>query len=912
MALPIEAQDTYDRISALKDRYVDTLLSLQGRYNDVASDLSAPNAVDDLSALQAEYAEFKAAATTELGIVNEEKKAVLSNITDPDIKAEATTTFNELINSINDNVIAQLREVRLGIESALVEAKKKAEEAKTPEDKSESDADNTKKPEGADDESGKEEDSSGSTTVAGKAGNSKATDATQTPGLRDYNPLSQFSSYTYKVGLYMMNTAQLNEYMNGNYAVIKDFWLIAQSGGVTTGIDSPRAPGFDLDIYLDDIEIDTLINAKETETATNSINFKFKVYEPFGFSFPHKITQAMIQSQQRNAELTGTTLEQIKSLNEGFFITIKFYGYDKDGNLVNASDYVQPGVTKSDSQSVFERGFPIRLKDFKFRLENKMTVYNITAVQYSEQVGKGVNSGTVPAKISLSGETIRDVLVGKTQDGSKKSVVGLAEILNQMEIDETRKRTPNYIFPNTYKIEFDEADGIADALLVPKDYYVKEKTPMASTSGASNEREAYKNQQGTVEKKTRTIEVPAGQSILQTIDNIIGQSEYVKKMMKAVDKEISEPTQENGEETDVNSNPKTLSWYNINVSAVRGNDWDPKRNDYAHEITYKITKYEIPYIRSLYTSDTVKYYGPHKRYNYWYTGKNTEILSYEQEYNLMYTIEGPMASDVETKNMQSAKTKLKSGQAGVDATSTKSGTNDIVNSVKSFLYSPGDLNKFKMKILGDPDYLMPSIGTTAGEGINRWYGTDYTINPNSGQVFIEIDFQQVEDYNHDTGTLDPNNDILFAMYSDQMKTKPKGLVYMLTHVISTFSKGKFEQTLKGFLPEFANETNKNSATPDERQKTADKEAADRSNQTASTQERTGVNLTNGSAGGGRGGQGGPTAAQLTPNPISKVADDDSNFKSPPVGTYANAGREVVVRSPLPQPKGKSIMFNNNR
>jgi len=743
-----------------------------------------------------------------------------------------------------------------------------------------------KAPAGADDESGKADKTAGSTTVAGKAGKSKTNSAEQQIGLRDYNPLSQFSSYTYKIGLYMMNTVQLNEYMSGNYAVLKDFWLIAQSGGVTPGMDSPRAPGFDLDIYLDDLEITTLINAKETESATNSINFKFKVYEPFGFSFPHKITQAMVQSQQRNAAMTGTTLEQIKSLNEGFFVVIKFYGYDKEGKLVNASDYTQPGVIKSDSQSVFERGFPVRLKDFKFKLENKMTVYNITAVQYSEQAGKGVNSGTVPAKISLSGETVRDVLMGKSQTGNKKSVVGLAEALNKMEEDEMRKRKPGITYPNKYIIEFDEADGIGDALLVPKDYYVKEKTPMGSVEGTSTEREAWNKRLGTVEKKTRTIEIPAGQSIIQTIDNIIGQSEYIKKMMVAVDKEVNTTVQENGEESDVNSNPKTLSWYNINVSAIRSDKWDPKRNDYAHEITYKIIKYEIPYIRSLYASNTIQYYGPHKRYNYWYTGKNTEILSYEQDYNLMYTIEGPIASEIATKNEQSAKTKLKSGQDGVDATTAKSGKNDIVNSVKSFLYSPGDLNKFKIKILGDPDYLMPSIGTTAGGGVNRWYGADFSINPNAGQVFIEIDFQQVEDYDNNTGLMTPNNDILFTMYSEKLAKKPKGLIYMLTQVVSTFSRGKFEQSLKGFLPEFASDVSKegNATAPENTTDKTDRKnigtfdkgsggnSWDDPNQTKDTQNRTGVDLTKTSAGGGRG------TGQLPP---TGVASDDNPGGSPP-------------------------------
>lgn len=660
-------------------------------------------------------------------------------------------------------------------------------------------------PAGADDEKGNKVITEAPTTVSGKAGKSKA-DAAPKVGLRDYNPLSEFSSYTYRISLYMMNTAQFNDYMKGNQAVIKDFQLIVQSGGVTSGLDSPRAEGFDLDLYIDDLEIVTKTNSKETMTATNSTEFKFKVYEPYGFSFPHKLTKAMIASQKRNAKASNKTLEQIQSLNESFLLVIKFYGYDKNGKVVSSSNYPQPNVTKTDSQSVFERGFPIRFKDFKFKLENRMTVYSITAVQYAEQIAKGANSGTVPAKLSVSGETVKDVLLGKSQDSGKKSIIGLAEILNKLEQDESKKEKSSIKFPNVYKVEFKENTGIDDSLLVPKDYYVKERTPMATVEGgtaSSNERTAWQKRLGTVEKKTRTIEIPAGISIVQAIDNIISQSEYLKKMMVAVDKEIDESVKQTDSSVDINSRPATLSWYNINPVVTRTfDDWDEKRGDYAHEITYVISKYEIPYIRSLYTSNTMSYYGPHKRYNYWYTGENTEVLSYEQDYNFLFTLEGSLASDAETTNLQSAKTKMKAGISGADATTAKSGKNDIINSVKSFLYSPGDLVHFKLKVLGDPDYLMPTVGTSDNNSENQWYGKDLSINPNSGQVFFEILFQQAEDYSNNSGLLVPNNEIQFAAYPDSMKVKPKGIVYMLTEVVSHFSKGKFEQTLKGVIPEF--------------------------------------------------------------------------------------------------------------
>jgi hypothetical protein len=640
------------------------------------------------------------------------------------------------------------------------------------------------------------------TTTAGAAGTSPSTGASSIIGKRTYNPLGDFSSYTYKIALYMLNAADFNAYMSGDYTKVSGFKLIAQSGGITTSLDSPRAAGFNLDLYIDDLEILTKVNNKETLSATNSCDFKFKIYEPYGFSFPHTLVKAQVAAQAGKAGSTDANA-QIVALKENFLLTIKFYGYDKNGKLITSTDYPQADITKTDSQSVFERGFPIKIKDFKFKLENKVTVYSITAVPVTDQVAKGVNLGTLPTNLTLAGETIQDVLVGAGQDTTKKSIWGMVQSLNTLEKAKVKDGFKTY--HNEYAIEFEKGTSIGDARLVPKDYYVKERAPFDSIQNpdGSNVRKEYQNRLGSIDKAVRTVELQAGTSIIQAIDQVITQSEYLKNMMTAVDKEIDQTVKDTDPTVDKNPNPKTLSWYNIsNTVKINSEKRDPKTNDYAYKITYKVQEYQIPYIRSLYTSKTSSYYGPHKVYNYWYTGKNSEILAYEQDYNLLYNVDAASSSEAATKNLQSATVSQKSGQ-NIDSVNSKSGTNDVINSVKSFLYSPADLLKFKLKILGDPDYLMPSVGLAGTNGLQKWYGDNFSINPNSGQVFIEIYFEQAEDYNNTSGLLVPNGDIQFMNYPPELKGKVKGMVYMLTNVTSTFSKGKFEQSLSGIIPEFA-------------------------------------------------------------------------------------------------------------
>jgi len=626
------------------------------------------------------------------------------------------------------------------------------------------------------------------TTIAGKAGASKTGSTVDILGKRIYNPLSDFSSTTYKISLYYMDPLQFNEYVDGNRAAIKDFKLIAQSGGATQGHDI-RATGFDLDFYIDDLEIKTLISSKETMAMSNSVLFKFKIYEPYGFTFTKKLATAM--------DLTTPDLKNVKG---HFLIVFRFYGYDINGKLLHSTDVQGSPINNSDPQAIFERGFPVIFQKFKFKLDYKTVVYDIEAVQVNEQIGKGASRGTLPSKLAVSGTTVEEMLLGNS---SKKSVAGLTQLLNANEKKLTTGKNPQFEKENRYHIEFVNADDIKNSLMVPNDSIDKKKVPMAPVKGSSgsNARTEDQNKTGSIEKKIRKMELNGQTSILQTIDQIISLSSYVKDSLTAYDTE-NEKIQDSDAETYDNPNPKTISWYNVTPTVKTiGKDQDSKRKDYAYDITYTISKYEIPFVRALYASKTTKYYGPHKRYDYWYTGKNSEILSFDLDYNYLYQLDVVGQSDAKTTNTGSASATAKASQ-GANPEGSDTGTNEQVASMKSWLYSPGDLVKFKLKILGDPDYLMPTVAGGKDSVAKKFYGPDFTINPNSGQVFIEINFKQTEDYDINNGLLGPNDDISFMNYPPELRSKIKGMTFMVTQVISRFSKGKFEQDITGLLPEF--------------------------------------------------------------------------------------------------------------
>jgi hypothetical protein len=81
---------------------------------------------------------------------------------------------------------------------------------------------------------------------------------------------------------------------------------------------------------------------------------------------------------------------------------------------------------------------------------------------------------------------------------------------------------------------------------------------------------------------------------------------------------------------------------------------------------------------------------------------------------------------------------------------------------------------------------------------SKRYGPSNTVNPNGGQIFIEINFNTAQDYDGkdgNAGTISVNDKIQFYPTTILKQKGINGLVYMVTTCDSVFSKGRFEQTL---------------------------------------------------------------------------------------------------------------------
>jgi len=578
------------------------------------------------------------------------------------------------------------------------------------------------------------------------------------------NPLSELSSSTYNITLYMVDATVLNKFIAGGGTMegIKGsdpgLRIIAQSGGNSDNdnVITDKA-GHNLDYYIDDLDIVTYFPGGERK-ATASAQIKFKIIEPYGFSFLHDLTRAGLELNKGKDKLA----ENMVGIKQHYIIGIKFKGYDVNGQVIQD--------TRIDS-----RYFAIRITKLKFKLDGKIVNYNCEAVVVSESVANGQINGTVKASTTLSGKTVYDVLAGPKDS--------LVSVLNSM--GETNKDNNQVVKPTKYSIKFLDDGKISKQELINEKSF--DEKLGATTGLTSSEKSTIAKQiSATQYDNTKAlIHVTAGKHILSIIDSIIVKSNYVSSALN----KIMSASIESKASGQLAKTP--LEWYSVNpVVKIAGTD--PKTKDWAYEITYEISTFTIPYIRLATADVTSPYQGPFKRYEYWLTGKNSEILSYEQQYDNLYYMSQIMAKN-EADEKEAKGERPVHPSNGVNADKTGNEVKNFVYNADAAaqLYSPGDAAKAKLRIIGDPDYITSLIGVANKNKKEQ----DFQLSPLSGQKFIEIKFCMAEDYGSN-GLMDVSGNIQFyGTAAIKEKLKIDGAVYRIIKVDSVFSRGLFSQTL---------------------------------------------------------------------------------------------------------------------
>lgn len=685
------------------------------------------------------------------------------------------------------------------------------------------------------------------------------------------NVLDRFGSYTYHASVYLLTPQQYRSLLNTKKKSVSGYNLLFQSGGApnnTSGFQgalgptffendgtattsqggSPTAdgrnPAFDLDFYIDSIEMTTLTAGKSTQSSHSAATLKFTVVEPNGISLIDRLYKAVQDQAPKGA---GGSVNYTAA---AYLMVLRFYGYDQDGNLVPGLSGADPAVGNSDPSSVVEKFIPFRIAKINWGVSNKLVTYDFECLPYGQSIGLGTRRGTIPYDVQLTEMTVGQLLGGGVEysettssaenpggatttqvDASgrrtgltdprvaaaqatasrappkansastaKKSIKqGLMGAVNDFQKEQVVGTNAVYSVADEYRIVFaNGAEDIENATLVlPGKKKEDAQTPMAAPV---SQQPSNINQAKLAKDTTgKNFAITAGMQIIQAIELAIRNSSYVYNQA------LTQIDAESGEEIAKANNGNPVNWFNISVISEPIEPYDELRNDYAQRITYIVSKYPLQNYESKYFAPS-KFKGVHKSYPYWFTGKNTAVLEYQEQLNSLFNF---VVSGSNPKNSLAEQTrrKLISAQrdqpfynyqaASAEARQGSETTgNEVSASIADSLYSPGDLANCKIKIIGDPAWIQQ--GSVSGGILSSSFdygpfNPDGSINFESSQVMFEVVWQRPYDYNSDNGVIDPT-----TSFGGQ-KATVQSRVYQCRKVINEFKQGKFEQTLEGSL-----------------------------------------------------------------------------------------------------------------
>jgi len=368
--------------------------------------------------------------------------------------------------------------------------------------------------------------------------------------------------------------------------------------------------------------------------------------------------------------------------------------------------------------------------------------------------------------------------------GATTVASGLCAALNTFYAEQAKA---SGFIPDIYEIIF--ADPIIEnASIVPPGPLDKSLAGGSVTATAAGQLLGEKQSMSpTVRQKSAT----AGQQIVQFIDTVIRSSSYITAQQKVIWNSDTNEWNNNG-------NPQRFAWFSISCDA-QPLKYDPKQNDFAYRMVYTVAPYQTPVASEYFESGAFR--GVHKVFNYWFTGQNTQVLQYEQEFNKLWSqaITGYSTAEntkqsVNSRELWKKRVMPASGQArqGGDGKTFEPGAN-----AADYLYSVDQAN-IRLVVLGDPAWIPSPKAMQPGKFVSAPFEADGTINAKASGAYFEFAWNQPQDYNLSTGIMDTGKNNYFADRSQgKAGLAQEAVTYQATHCKSTFRAGKFTQELKG-------------------------------------------------------------------------------------------------------------------
>ena len=670
------------------------------------------------------------------------------------------------------------------------------------------------------------------------------------------NPLSLYATYNYVLGIAVLTDEDLN-FPDKSYLAGKRLPLICKTAGADPNNRINTVYG-KFEFYIDNLRLESNIGFLGNKN-TNITNMSFDIIEPYSMGiFMLVLQQAAYESGHKNWR------------DAPFLLTIEFKGNTQNGQLVTV-----PNAT---------RYIPFKFQGMQVKATQAGTQYNITA--FAQQTSAlTTQHASLKNDTAIKGKTVQEAL----QTGPKSLQAVVNARLQQYKSDGIVAVADEVLilFPQDVASDSNPAanennkESSAKATVDPKaDATTSLLSKLGVTRSNVNQTLIQSNGQcNELGKASLGFSIERKGDAPVSDDNVVYDEKSGSYLRANLKIDYKESNFKFSQDTDIPSainqiliassypsqalDPTKLDkygmrdWWRIDTQTynISSDDNMSKVGTKPKLIVYRVVPYKAH--SSKITSPNVKAPGFNqitadiiKKYDYIYTGKNTEVLKFDIDFStnfstVMSADNFKRSQDVQQQSQLGGQLSnlgnvgnlgslgnigaflgsfldalsflkplidgnLPSVDLGVTPTQVKfTGTNtttdknggggietEATRAARVFhdaITNSLDMVMLDMEILGDPFWIAQS-----GQGNYTSKPTQYkdlnadgTVNYQNGEVDILVNFRTPIDINQGTGLYD---------FGGKSKSAPviqfSGL-YMVQTVTHVFNQGRFVQTLKG-------------------------------------------------------------------------------------------------------------------
>ena len=587
--------------------------------------------------------------------------------------------------------------------------------------------------------------------------------------------------------------------------------LKARAAGFIDGFNHYSPGRFDM--YIDNVEIDTLLTFSGKAGPTLPLAFRFEVYEPYSIN-------GFLEALQAAALGCGYANYSTAS----FLLKMNFIGYNSD-------DELETDIPNST------RYFGIRITKIQLEVTAKGAKYVCVGLPYNEfAFTDEINK--LHQNVQFQGSTVNDIL---------KNFLNNVEFQRNTANKEAYSKEVGGAAPtgyDKYYILFGDENSNFDDLRESPVYSSDLKDSKIFTfsdNQSSGNANGYGNQGSKQLPPARpaenTISFAANSNITDCIAAIITESEWAKKLLQKIK---FNPTTKQWVGFD--SDTGLVDYFIIRAEVTNMDAFDIISNRFYQEFTYKISPYKIHYTmipgyqqdKFVYDKNMKKHFLI-RQYDYIYTGENRDILDFKINFNNSVYAAIPIAmgaSGIKNSLANAVSSQAVSGKKFIAQTRSDppedlskgiptphSAVLPTLNSYRDNLVTSGSISagpptsdpyymqakamyeavvkrtynmtEVELSILGDPVYLvMGGVSNFDPKSTNGVVSENGSLNQNHGSPYVEVTFNNPTD-------IMPNGflDVDPKLQESKGRLAFSG-VFMVKKSVSKFSNGLFTQRLQ--------------------------------------------------------------------------------------------------------------------